>query len=59
MDFPMKETSGVKNPIDKTIFLNIYLLDVFVKGELSDRQSAFLLKIYIRLRVLCSVCCLK
>lgn len=37
----MKETSGVKNPIDKTIFFNIYLLDVFVKGELSDRQSAF------------------
>lgn len=41
MDFPMKETSGVKNPIDKTIFLNIYLLNVFVEGELSDRQSAF------------------
>lgn len=37
----MKETSGVKNLIDKTIFLNIYLLDVFVKGELCDRQSAF------------------
>lgn len=37
----MKENSGVKNPIDKTIFLNIYLLNVFVEGELSDRQSAF------------------
>lgn len=27
----MKETSGVKNPIDKTIFLNIYLLNVSLR----------------------------